>query len=129
MRTDAAPTSRPPSRSRTHRHSQSRSRSRGAGARPALYVPVHASGGVEALRLARLDSGERVALAFTELTRLRAAMGPDQPWTRLAEPALRSMLRPLGVSGIRIDAWAVADRSPRRRPPHRGPRRTTAPTR
>ncbi|GLZ79467.1 hypothetical protein Afil01_42740 [Actinorhabdospora filicis] len=73
-----------------------------------LYVPVHQSRLAAVIRTGRLPQGERVGIAFTSLEHLAAAMGDRQPWTRLAESALRSMLRPLGVNRIQVDPILVA---------------------
>ncbi|WP_344104970.1 SAV_915 family protein [Nocardiopsis rhodophaea] len=82
-----------------------------------MCVPVRVTNGVECVRLARLGSGERVALEFSSPERLRAAMGPRQRWIRMAEPALRSLVRPLGVTRIQSDPNVVATpaRTPRTR--------------
>ncbi|MGK5738048.1 SAV_915 family protein [Micromonospora sp. URMC 103] len=73
-------------------------------------VPVRTAPGRDSLtvRTGRLPQGERVGLAFTAPERLAAAMGDDQPWIRLCESALRSMLRPLGIERIQVDPLLVA---------------------
>lgn len=64
-----------------------------------------------ALRTGRLDqSAERVGLAFSDVKLLQAALGEDQPWTRLSERALRAMLRPLGITMIQRDPLFVGPR-------------------
>ncbi|SJZ40628.1 SseB protein N-terminal domain-containing protein [Marinactinospora thermotolerans DSM 45154] len=73
-----------------------------------LFVPVHEGKGAVALRSARLGSGERVVPAFTTAPRLRAAMGAGQRWIRLAEPAVRALTAPLGISRLWIDPLVVA---------------------
>jgi len=74
-----------------------------------LIVPVReCAGGVVSVRTARADSGERVGLAFTSEARLRAALGDGQRWIAMAEPALRSMLRPLAVTRIQTDPVLVS---------------------
>ncbi|SIR20783.1 SAV_915 family protein [Micromonospora avicenniae] len=78
---------------------------------PDTYVvPVRTTPGRQALivRTGRLPQGQRVGLAFTDPERLIRAMGADQPWTRLCESALRSMLRPLGIDRIQVDPLLVA---------------------
>jgi hypothetical protein len=78
------------------------------GHRRLLLVPVtpgHA--GTLALRTGRLPSGQRTGLAFTSPAALHAALGPEQAWTKLTEPALRDLLRPLGVQQIRLDPLAA----------------------
>ncbi|MEV0646762.1 SAV_915 family protein [Phytomonospora sp. NPDC050363] len=79
-----------------------------------LYVPVRPARLIDAVvvRTCRLREGGRVAFAFTALDRLVAAMGDTQSWIRLSEPALRTMLKPLGVYRIQVDPVSVADDSP-----------------
>ncbi|MFC0041581.1 SAV_915 family protein [Actinomadura rayongensis] len=75
-----------------------------------LFVPVRTSGcGAASLLLARLAGGGRVAVAFSSAERLAAVLGARQPAVRLAVPALRAMLRPLGVDRVQIDPDAVAE--------------------
>ncbi|ASU83650.1 hypothetical protein CDO52_13385 [Nocardiopsis gilva YIM 90087] len=83
-----------------------------------VCVPVRVTNGVDCVRLARLGNGERVALEFSSPERLHAAMGPRQQWIRMAEPALRALVRPLGVTRIQSDPSVVATpaRAPRSRP-------------
>ena len=33
----------------------------------------------------------------------QSALGPDQRWMRLSEPALRALAGPLGITEVRID--------------------------
>ncbi|MFB7592480.1 SAV_915 family protein [Streptomyces sp. NPDC056169] len=69
-----------------------------------LCVPVRPSAGGWATRLFRTPvGGGRTAVAFTDPARLRAVLGAAQPWIPLAEPALRALVEPLGVSELRID--------------------------
>ncbi|MEV4809812.1 SAV_915 family protein [Micromonospora avicenniae] len=78
---------------------------------PDTYVvPVRTTPVRQALtvRTGRLPQGQRVGLAFTEPERLARAMGADQPWIRLCESALRSMLTPLGIDRIQVDPLLVA---------------------
>ncbi|RAY12174.1 hypothetical protein DPM19_25970 [Actinomadura craniellae] len=79
-----------------------------------MIVPVRESReGALSLMTARLDAGnERVGLAFTGEPRLREALGDGLRWIRLSEPALRAMLRPLGITRIQVDALLVAPRLP-----------------
>ncbi|MET8084131.1 SAV_915 family protein [Micromonospora sp. NPDC005237] len=76
-------------------------------------VPVHDLPGrlVRTVRTGRSPQGQRVGIAFTRPELLVAAMGADQPWEELCEPALRGMLRPLGIDRIQVDPLLVA-------PPH-----------
>jgi len=74
-----------------------------------LFVPVRESrSGIVALRTGRLPSGQRVGLAFTSATSLLSELGPGQPWIRLHENAMRNMLGPAGIDGIRVDACLSA---------------------
>ncbi len=79
-----------------------------------LYVPARTtSAGAASIQLGRLPNGGRVGIAFTDLSRLRAATGPRQDWVRMSPVALQEMLEPLGVSVIQIDPVLVgADVSP-----------------
>lgn len=73
------------------------------------FVPVQAStAGTLVLRTGRLRSGERIGLAFTSEASLRLTMGPSGQWAVLDGQALKDMLAPLGVEGVRVDprAWA-----------------------
>jgi hypothetical protein len=74
-----------------------------------LYVPVRMSGaGVLALRTGRLESGERIGLAFTSEASLSFTLGAGQRWVMLGEQSLRGLLAPLGVRRLRVDpapAW------------------------
>ncbi|MFI6014793.1 SAV_915 family protein [Streptomyces sp. NPDC051243] len=68
-----------------------------------LYVPVRPGHAACAARLFRSPIGERTAVGFTSRRNLTATLGPDQPWIRLAEPALRSLTAPLGVTTVTVD--------------------------
>ncbi|WDN54691.1 SAV_915 family protein [Streptomyces clavuligerus] len=74
--------------------------------RPAgpLYVPVRlGSAGGRQLRFLRTSLGVRTAVGFTSPERLTAALGARQRWIRLAEPALRALAEPLGVTTVTVD--------------------------
>ncbi|MEU2156417.1 SAV_915 family protein [Streptomyces sp. NPDC019396] len=74
--------------------------------RPAepLFVPVRlGSAGRFQLRFLRTPLGVRTAIGFTGERRLRAAFGENQAWIRLAEPALRALAEPLGVTAVTVD--------------------------
>lgn len=73
-----------------------------AGLRP-LYVPVRSGPAGLVIRLWRTPSGARTAVAFTTDQRLRAALGPCQPWIRLSPTALRRLAEPLGATGLTVD--------------------------
>lgn len=85
--------------------------------RPAgpLYVPVRlGSAGGHQLRFLRDEFGARTAVGFTSPDRLNAVLGGDQNWIRLAEPALRALSAPLGVTSVTVDPL-LAPPAPRRR--------------
>ncbi|NAS26549.1 hypothetical protein GT755_33345 [Herbidospora sp. NEAU-GS84] len=73
-----------------------------------LFVPVRKTGCADALRVFRTPDGARTAVAFTSPVRLALVLGADQPWIRLCEPALRSLLRDIGISGIVLDPQAAS---------------------
>ncbi|MFD5859589.1 SAV_915 family protein [Streptomyces chartreusis] len=68
-----------------------------------LFVPVRPGHAACAARLFRTPLGDRTAVGFTSQRQLTATLGPDQPWIRLAEPALRSLTAPLGVTTVTVD--------------------------
>ncbi|MFD3523308.1 SAV_915 family protein [Streptomyces sp. NPDC058653] len=96
------------------------------GAGP-LYVPVRlGSAGGRQLRFMRTPLGERTAVGFTSARRLTAALGPRQPYIRLAETCLRALSEPLGVVLVTVDPQlAAAPVAPRTSPPGHAPTRTT----
>ncbi|GAA0602469.1 SAV_915 family protein [Streptomyces crystallinus] len=74
-----------------------------------LYVPVRlGSAGGQQLCFSRTPLGVRTAVGFTSPERLCAVLGPDQSWIRLAEPALRSLAAPLGVTTVTVDPQLAA---------------------
>ncbi|GHH28818.1 SAV_915 family protein [Streptomyces lanatus] len=73
-----------------------------------LYVPVRPGPAACAARLFRTPLGDRTAVGFTSRRRLTATLGTDQPWIRLAEPALRSLTAPLGVTTVTVDPQLCA---------------------
>lgn len=74
-----------------------------------LYVPVRPGPGAAcAARLFRTPLGDRTAVGFTSSRQLAATLGPDQPWIRLAEPALRALTAPLGVTTVTVDPQFAA---------------------
>ncbi|MGK5632867.1 SAV_915 family protein [Streptomyces sp. URMC 123] len=64
--------------------------------------------GTRALRLFRTSLGERTAVAFTSEQGLIGTMGRGQPSIRLAEPALRALTAPLGVTTVTVDPQLTA---------------------
>jgi hypothetical protein len=80
---------------------------------PSLFVPVHPNQhGMLTLRTGRLPAGQRTGLAFSSKASLVAALGPEQPWTRLSEQALHAMLTPLGIEQLRLDPRPVREVAP-----------------
>jgi hypothetical protein len=73
-----------------------------------LYVPVRPGPSGCATRLFRTPLGERTAVGFTSECRLTATLGHDQAWIRLAEPALRALTAPLGVTTVTVDPQLTA---------------------
>ncbi|MFC9502059.1 SAV_915 family protein [Streptomyces sp. NPDC057002] len=68
-----------------------------------LCVPVRPGPSGYATRLFRTPLGERTAVGFTSAQRLTATLGPDQAWIHLAEPVLRSLTAPLGITTVTVD--------------------------
>ncbi|MFE7130711.1 SAV_915 family protein [Streptomyces sp. NPDC057638] len=67
------------------------------------YVPVRPGSTGFQLRFMRTPVGARTAVAFTSRERLTAVLGSRQSWVRLAEPALRTLAEPLGVTTVTVD--------------------------
>ncbi|MGW6601248.1 SAV_915 family protein [Streptomyces sp. NPDC055036] len=82
-----------------------------------LYVPVRPGHAGCAVRLFRTPIGGGTAVGFTTRDRLAATLGPDQPWIRLAEPALRALVQPLGVATVTVDPQFWAPAATRESPP------------
>ncbi|GAA0482520.1 SAV_915 family protein [Streptomyces olivaceiscleroticus] len=93
-----------------------------------LYVPVRPGPMGYAARLCRTPLGCRTAVGFTSEHRLVGALGPGVAWIRLAEPALRALVAPLGVTRITVDPRFAAP-NPHATRPHRTdvPDRAAAP--
>ncbi|GGZ61444.1 hypothetical protein GCM10010387_63790 [Streptomyces inusitatus] len=74
-----------------------------------LYVPVRlgSAGGCQ-LRFLRTPLGERTAVGFTGPELLARVLGARQQWIRLAEPALRTLAEPLGVTTVTVDPQLAA---------------------
>ncbi|WP_404868262.1 SAV_915 family protein [Kitasatospora griseola] len=68
-----------------------------------LVVPVRSGPAGHTLRVFRTAVGDRTAVAFTSEQRLIAVLGPDHPWIALAEPALRALCEPLGITALTVD--------------------------
>lgn len=73
-----------------------------------LFVPVRPGPSRCAARLFRTPLADRTAVAFTSQRRLTATLGSDQAWIRLAEPALRALTAPLGVTTVTVDPQFTA---------------------
>jgi hypothetical protein len=74
------------------------------GVAAALYVPVRVNrAGTCTLRTGRLESGERIGLAFTSPAALSRTLGTGQQWVNLCDESLRGMLAPLGIGHFRVD--------------------------
>ncbi|MFF8910998.1 SAV_915 family protein [Streptomyces olivaceoviridis] len=73
-----------------------------------LYVPVRPGPSGCAARLFRTPLGDRTAVGFTSERRLVVMLGAGQAWIRLAEPALRALTAPLGVTSVTIDPLFTA---------------------
>ncbi|WP_327673289.1 SAV_915 family protein [Kitasatospora sp. NBC_00458] len=87
-----------------------------------LLVPVRPGPLGHAARLFRTPLGDRTAVAFTTEQQLVTVLGTAQPWITLAEPALRALTEPLGVTALTVDPQLAAA-------PAAAPRRTGAPDR
>ncbi|MFD9194717.1 SAV_915 family protein [Streptomyces phaeochromogenes] len=68
-----------------------------------LYVPVRPGPAGCSTRLFRTPLGARTAVGFTSRDRLAATLGDGQAWIRLAEPVLRALTEPLGVTTVTVD--------------------------
>jgi hypothetical protein len=73
-----------------------------------LYVPVRPGPSGDAVRLFRTPLGARTAVGFTSVRGLTATLGADQAWIRLAEPALRALTAPLGVTSVTVNPQFTA---------------------
>ncbi|MFI9271344.1 SAV_915 family protein [Kitasatospora sp. NPDC052896] len=73
-----------------------------------LLVPVRSGPLGHAVRVFRTPLGERTAVAFTTEQRLAAVLSPAQPWIALAEPALRALTEPLGITALTVDPQLAA---------------------
>ncbi|MER6676756.1 SAV_915 family protein [Streptomyces sp. NPDC000983] len=94
-----------------------------------LLVPVRPGPSGWTARLFRTPLGHRTAVGFTSELRLAVTLGPGQPWIRLAEPALRALTAPLGVTAVTVDPTfsAPAPRTTTRVEPAPAPRPTPVP--
>ncbi|MFJ6086271.1 SAV_915 family protein [Streptomyces sp. NPDC092369] len=76
-----------------------------------LYVPVRPGPSGCVTRVFRTPLGDRTAVGFTSARRLTATLGAGQAWIRLAEPALRALNEPLGVTTVTVDPQFTAPAS------------------
>lgn len=74
-----------------------------------LFVPVRPGPSGCAARLFRTSRGARTAVGFTSVGRLTATLGSGQAWMELAEPALRELTKPLGVTVVTVDPQGTGD--------------------
>ncbi|MGW8328547.1 SAV_915 family protein [Streptomyces sp. NPDC055897] len=73
-----------------------------------LFVPVSKRRRGHLIRLFRTPLGGRAAVGFTSRTRLAMALGDDHACVELAEPILRALAEPLGVTRLIVDPHLVA---------------------
>ncbi|MEU8828436.1 SAV_915 family protein [Streptomyces sp. NPDC048636] len=93
-----------------------------------LYVPVRPGPDSCAVRVFRTPLGGRTAVGFSSQRRLAAVLGSRQQWIRLAEPALRALTEPLGVTDLTVDPRVAGGRGlPPSRPLERRIRRPRDP--
>ncbi|MEU1529653.1 SAV_915 family protein [Streptomyces fagopyri] len=93
----------------------------------ALFVPVRPGSAGCAVRLFRTPLGERTAVGFTSERGLTTTLGSEQAWIRLAEPALRTLAEPLGVTTVTVDPSFSAPAPTRTTPVATEPVRAVAP--
>ncbi|MEU7046107.1 SAV_915 family protein [Streptomyces varsoviensis] len=86
-----------------------------------LYVPVRTCPAGYALRVFRTPLGTRTAVAFSSKRRLSHVLGPQQPFIRLARPAVLALAEPLGIARLSVDPLLTA-RPPKARRPEPGPK-------
>lgn len=77
-------------------------------ARVVLFVPVRQCAAGPVVRVFHTPLGASTAVAFTTLERLTDVLGPEQAWIRLAEPALRGLVGPIGVAQLVVDPTLAA---------------------
>ncbi|MFJ8043588.1 SAV_915 family protein [Kitasatospora sp. NPDC096147] len=97
-----------------------------------LYVPVRPGPRGCTARFFRTPLGGRTAVGFSSEQLLTAALGAGQPWIRLAEPALRALATPMGVTALTVDPQLSAPAATPSHGPadtwsHRDPRWSRAP--
>ncbi|MEU9560588.1 SAV_915 family protein [Streptomyces sp. NPDC048161] len=101
----------------------------------ALFVPVRPGPAGCCARLFRTPLGVRTAVAFTVERQLIRTLGQRQAWVRLAEPAVRALVAPLGVVDLVVDPLlavpgpGTASRGQRTHRPAPAPQRARRPVR
>ncbi|MDI5962332.1 hypothetical protein POF50_000495 [Streptomyces sp. SL13] len=73
-----------------------------------LFVPVRPGPAGWTVRLCRTPPGGRTAVGFTSRELLTAVFGRRQACVRLAEPALRALGEPLGVTALTVNPRLTA---------------------
>jgi hypothetical protein len=73
-----------------------------------LFVPVRPGPSGQAVRIFRTPLGSRTAVGFTSVRQLTSTLGREQTWIKLAEPALRTLVTPLGVTLVTVDPQFLA---------------------
>lgn len=68
-----------------------------------LFVPVRRREGGHLIRFFRTVLGRRTVVGFTSRARLARELGDDQACVELAEPTLRALAEPLGVTRLIVD--------------------------
>ncbi|MFG2196830.1 SAV_915 family protein [Streptomyces sp. NPDC048639] len=88
-----------------------------------LFVPVRSGPTGCTARFFRTPLGGRTAVGFTSEEKLSSALGRDQAWIRLSEPALHALAAPLGVTALTLDPQLSAPATVRAEPAfvRRGP--------
>ena len=74
-----------------------------------LLFPLASPSTTTALRLSRRADGRRVAVAFSDVERLRAGLGRDVPAARMCLAAAHAMLDPIGVREVCVDPRTVVE--------------------
>ncbi|MER5546346.1 SAV_915 family protein [Streptomyces sp. NPDC002589] len=73
-----------------------------------LFVPVRTGRRGHLIRLFRTPLGARTIVGFTTRARLATELGDGQACVELAEPILRALAEPLGVTRLIVDPYLVA---------------------
>ena len=73
-----------------------------------LYVPLRKAACGVSVRLFRDRGGARCAVGFTSAQRLASVLGPEEPFYRLTESAVRNLAAERGVYALVVDPGLVA---------------------